>query len=75
MNRERYQRYIKLRKEFHVDDEMVGTSQKIIEIREIIETAGKTNARVFITGDSDDVRFRPETFLRPAVFEYMRPDW
>jgi NTE family protein len=28
--------------------------------------------RVFITGDSDDVRFRPETFLRPAVFEYMR---
>lgn len=28
--------------------------------------------RIFITGDSDDVRFRPETFLRPAVFEYMR---
>ena len=24
------------------------------------------------TGDSDDVRFRPETFLRPAVFEYLR---
>jgi NTE family protein len=28
--------------------------------------------RIFITGDSDDVRFRPETFLRPALFEYMR---
>ena len=28
--------------------------------------------RIFITGESDDVRFRPETFLRPAVFEYMR---
>ncbi|AWV07389.1 patatin-like phospholipase family protein [Marilutibacter maris] len=28
--------------------------------------------RIFITGDSDDVRFRPETFMRPAVYEYMR---
>jgi NTE family protein len=28
--------------------------------------------RIFITGDSDDVRFRPETFLRPALFEYLR---
>jgi len=28
--------------------------------------------RIFITGDSDDVRFRPETFLRPALFEYAR---
>jgi predicted acylesterase/phospholipase RssA len=28
--------------------------------------------RIFITGDSDDVRFRPETFLRPAVFECIR---
>ncbi len=28
--------------------------------------------RIFITGDSDDVRFRPETFLRPAVYEYLR---
>ena len=28
--------------------------------------------RIFITGDSDDVRFRPETFLRPAFFEYVR---
>jgi predicted acylesterase/phospholipase RssA len=28
--------------------------------------------RIFITGDSDDVHFRPETFLRPAILEYMR---
>ena len=28
--------------------------------------------RIFITGDSDDVRFRPETFLRPALVEYLR---
>jgi predicted acylesterase/phospholipase RssA len=28
--------------------------------------------RIFLTGDSDDVQFRPETFMRPAFFEYMR---
>ncbi len=28
--------------------------------------------RIFITGDSDDVQFRPEAFLRPAILEYMR---
>lgn len=28
--------------------------------------------RIFITGDSVDVRFRPETFLRPALMEYIR---
>jgi NTE family protein len=28
--------------------------------------------RIFITGTSDDVQFRPETFLRPAFFEYLR---
>lgn len=28
--------------------------------------------RIFITGDSDDVQFRPQVFLRPAVFEYLR---
>jgi predicted acylesterase/phospholipase RssA len=33
-------------------------------------TAGEM-CRIFITGDSDDVRFRPETFLRPALFEYL----
>ena len=27
--------------------------------------------RIFITGDSDDVRFRPQTFLRPAMYEYL----
>jgi len=28
--------------------------------------------RIFISGDSEDVRFRPETFLRPALGEYAR---
>ena len=28
--------------------------------------------RIFITGNSDDVQFRPETFLRPAFIEYMK---
>ena len=28
--------------------------------------------RIFITGDSQDVTFRPETFLRPALLEYVR---
>ena len=28
--------------------------------------------RIFITGDSDQVRFRPEVFLRPAFLEYFK---
>ena len=28
--------------------------------------------RIFITGDSDVAKFRPEDFLRPAIFEYLR---
>lgn len=28
--------------------------------------------RIFITGDSELATFRPEDFLRPALFEYMR---
>ncbi|GAB3385119.1 patatin-like phospholipase family protein [Lysobacter fragariae] len=28
--------------------------------------------RIFLTGDSDDVHFRPETFMRPAFMEYTR---
>lgn len=28
--------------------------------------------RVFITGDADDARFRPEAFLRPAFNEYLK---
>ena len=35
-----------------------------------IDTAAM--CRIFITGDSGDVRFRPETFLRPALAEYAR---
>lgn len=28
--------------------------------------------QMFISGDSDDVRFRPDLFLRPALYEYLR---
>ncbi|WP_064748191.1 patatin-like phospholipase family protein [Lysobacter antibioticus] len=28
--------------------------------------------RIFVTGDSADVEFRPETFLRPAFLEYVK---
>lgn len=28
--------------------------------------------RIFITGDANDVRFNPDTFLRPAMREYLR---
>jgi predicted acylesterase/phospholipase RssA len=31
-----------------------------------------TMCRIFLTSDSGDVRFQPETFLRPAFFEYAR---
>jgi len=43
---------LKLRREFHIEDEMVGQSEKIVDIKKVIETAAKTNARVFITGES-----------------------
>ncbi|QDI03326.1 MULTISPECIES: patatin-like phospholipase family protein [Xanthomonas translucens group] len=42
-------------------------------------TAGLANrissaeiCRIFVTGNSDDARFRPEDFLRPNVYEYLR---
>lgn len=28
--------------------------------------------RIFITGDSDDAHFRADTFLRPALYEYLQ---
>ncbi|MBP7602642.1 MAG: sigma-54-dependent Fis family transcriptional regulator [Spirochaetes bacterium] len=43
---------IKLRREVLQEDEMIGESPQIAEIRRIIETAAATNARVFITGDN-----------------------
>ncbi|MCU0847263.1 MAG: sigma-54 dependent transcriptional regulator [Spirochaetes bacterium] len=43
---------IKLKREFHIEDEMIGESRKINEIRKIIETAAATNARVLVTGES-----------------------
>ncbi|MCG6118030.1 MAG: patatin-like phospholipase family protein [Aquimonas sp.] len=35
-----------------------------------IDTANM--CRIFLTGDSGDVHFKPESFLRPAFFEYAR---
>lgn len=43
---------IKLRREVLQEDEMIGESPQIAEIRRIIQTAAATNARVFITGDN-----------------------
>lgn len=41
---------IKLRKEALLDDDMIGDSGSMMDIRETIEKAAATNARVFITG-------------------------
>lgn len=35
-----------------------------------MDTAAMT--RVFITGDRDDVQFRPDAFVKPALWEYAR---
>jgi two-component system nitrogen regulation response regulator NtrX len=43
---------IKLLKDAHLEDEMIGNSQGILEVRKVIETAATTSARVFITGDN-----------------------
>ncbi len=43
---------IRLREKAMKDDEMIGNSPKILEVKEIIETAAGTNARVFITGEN-----------------------
>ncbi|MFH0975646.1 MAG: sigma-54 dependent transcriptional regulator [Spirochaetota bacterium] len=43
---------IRLRKEAIVEDEMIGEADGIKEVRNIIETAAGTNARVFITGEN-----------------------
>ena len=62
---------IKLRKEFHIDEEMIGNSPRIDEIRDIIETAAKTNARVFITGDSGTGK---ELVARAIYYRSKRSD-
>jgi two-component system, NtrC family, nitrogen regulation response regulator NtrX len=43
---------IRLRSEATLEDEMVGESGEIKEVKKIIETAAGTNARVFITGEN-----------------------
>jgi two-component system nitrogen regulation response regulator NtrX len=43
---------IKLKQISKLEDEMIGVSDKILEIKSIIETAARTDARVLITGKS-----------------------
>ncbi|MBN2039121.1 MAG: sigma-54-dependent Fis family transcriptional regulator [Spirochaetes bacterium] len=43
---------IRLRREAMMEDEMIGQSKPIQEVKKIIDTAAGTNARVFITGDN-----------------------
>ena len=43
---------IKLKKKSFVDDEMIGDSGLVNEVKDIIRRAAKTNARVLITGES-----------------------
>lgn len=43
---------IRLRKDSLMDDEMIGESPGILEVKKVIESAAGTNARVFITGDN-----------------------
>ncbi|MBN1532940.1 MAG: sigma-54-dependent Fis family transcriptional regulator [Spirochaetes bacterium] len=43
---------LNLKRGVYTDDEMIGTSAGISEIKGIIDTAASTNARVFITGES-----------------------
>jgi two-component system, NtrC family, nitrogen regulation response regulator NtrX len=43
---------IRLRSEAMLEDEMIGESESIKEVKKIIETAAGTNARVFITGEN-----------------------
>ncbi|HDP79585.1 MAG TPA: sigma-54-dependent Fis family transcriptional regulator [Spirochaetes bacterium] len=43
---------IKLRREAQQEDEMIGSSTTLKEIKQVIETAAATNARVFVTGEN-----------------------
>ncbi len=43
---------IRLRQGAMLEDEMIGNSESINEVKKIIETAARTNARVFITGEN-----------------------
>jgi two-component system nitrogen regulation response regulator NtrX len=43
---------VKLLKDSMLEDEMIGTSPGITEVKSIIDTAAATNARVLITGDN-----------------------
>jgi predicted acylesterase/phospholipase RssA len=51
----------------------VGVSSGAILAASLANGIGTTAmCRIFLTGESDAVKFRPETFLRPAFKEYAR---
>ncbi len=43
---------IQLKQNIMIEDEMIGESAPIREVKKVIQTAASTNARVFITGDN-----------------------
>ncbi|MFZ5661442.1 MAG: patatin-like phospholipase family protein [Pseudomonadota bacterium] len=53
-------------------DAYVGVSSGAFLVAGLANRIGTEEmCRIFITGDSGDVRFQPEKFLRPAVGEYL----
>ena len=54
-------------------DVYVGVSSGAFLAASLANGIGTTAmCRIFLTGESDTVKFRPETFLRPAFQEYVR---
>jgi two-component system nitrogen regulation response regulator NtrX len=64
---------IKLRSESQAEDEMIGSSGKMNEIKELINTAAATNARVFITGESGTGKELVARALYRASKRFDRP--
>lgn len=54
-------------------DSYVGVSSGAFLAAGLVNGIGTAEmCRIFITGDSHDVRFHPESFMRPALLEYLR---
>jgi len=54
-------------------DVYVGVSSGAFLAAGLVNGLGTAEmCRIFLTGDSHEARFRPESFARPALFEYLR---